>query len=129
MSLNRRMPSKSRKILPFVDHHPTLPKDVRNFKNVQEEFFPANTTSVVQPTDQDIIKALKQRFHRSCVLRLLQRLNYNEDSYKMPLLDAVSMLVIAWNLVGKILLPTALGRQESSQMQNLQYKMKMVMTK
>jgi hypothetical protein len=47
----------------------------------------------------------------------------------MYLLDAVSMLAMAWNLVEKILLPTALGRQDSSQMQNLQYKMKMVMTK
>jgi hypothetical protein len=65
------------------------------------EFFPANTTSVVQPVDQDIIKALKQKFRRSFVLRLLQRLNSNKDRYKMSLLDAVSMLAMAWNLVGK----------------------------
>jgi hypothetical protein len=51
--------------------------------------------------DQGIIKALKQKFHRSFVLRLLQRLNSNKDSYKMSLLDAVSMLAMAWNLVGK----------------------------
>jgi hypothetical protein len=51
--------------------------------------------------DQGIIKALKQKFHRSFVLRLLQRLNSNKDSYKMSLLDAVSMLAVAWNLIGK----------------------------
>jgi hypothetical protein len=65
------------------------------------EFFPANTTSVLQPTDQGVIKALKQKFRRSFVLRLLQRLDSNKDSYKMSLLNAVSMLAMAWNLVGK----------------------------
>jgi hypothetical protein len=45
----------------------------------------------------------------------------------MSLLDAVSMLAMSWNLVGKDI--TALGRHDSSQMQNLQYKMKMVMMK
>jgi hypothetical protein len=59
VSLDRIMASKSRKIL-FVDHCPAHPKDVRNFKNVQVEFFPANTTSVLQPMDQGVIKALKQ---------------------------------------------------------------------
>jgi hypothetical protein len=51
VSLDRRMASKSRKILLFVDHCPAHPKDVRNFKNVQVEFFPANTTSVLQLMD------------------------------------------------------------------------------
>jgi hypothetical protein len=101
VSLDRQMASKSRKILMFVDHCPAYPKDVRNFKNVQVEFFHANTTSVLQPMDQGIMKALKQKFRRSFVLRLLQRLNSIKDSYKMSLLDAVSMLAMAWNLVGK----------------------------
>jgi hypothetical protein len=99
VSLDRRMASKSREIL-FVDHCPAHPKDVRNVKNVQV-FFPANTTSVSQQMAQDVIKALKQKFRRSFVLRLLQRLNSNKDSHKMSLLDAVSMLAMAWNLVGK----------------------------
>jgi hypothetical protein len=101
VSLDRRMALKSRKILLFVDHCPAHPKDVRICKNVQVEFFPANTTSVVQPMDQGVIRALKQKFCRSFVLRLLQRLNSNKDSYKMCLLDAASMLAMAWNLVGK----------------------------
>jgi hypothetical protein len=110
VSLDRRMASKSRKILLFVDHCPAHPKDVRNFKNVQVEFFPANTTSVLQPMDQGVIKALKQKFHRSFVLRLLQRLNSNEDSYKVSLLDAVSMLAMAWNLFGKDIIANCLRK-------------------
>jgi hypothetical protein len=101
VSLDRIMASKSRKIFLFVDHCPVHPKGISNCKNVQVEFFPANTTSVLQPMDQGVIKALKQNFCRSFVLRFLQRLNSNKDSYKMSLLDAVSMLAMAWNLVGK----------------------------
>jgi hypothetical protein len=105
VSVDRRMASKSGKILLFADHCPAHREDVRNFKNVQVEFFPANTTSVLQPMDQGIIKALKQKFHRSFVLRLLQRLNSNKGSYKMSLLDAVCMLAMAWKLVGKGSIP------------------------
>jgi hypothetical protein len=65
VSRDRRMASKSRKILLFVDRCPAHPKDARNFKNKQVEFFPANTTSVLQPMDQGIIKALKHKFRRS----------------------------------------------------------------
>jgi hypothetical protein len=62
---------------------------------VQVEFFPANMTLV--PMDQGTIKAWKQKFRRSFVLRLLQSLNSNEDSYKMSLLDAVSVFAMVWN--------------------------------
>jgi hypothetical protein len=55
VSLDGRMALKSRKILLLVDHCPRHPKDVRNFKNVQVEFFPANMTLV--PMDQGTIKA------------------------------------------------------------------------
>jgi len=101
VSLDRRMASKSRKILLFVDHCPAHPKDVGNFKNVRVEFIPANMTSLLQPMDQGIIKALKKRFRRSFVLRLLQRRNFTEDGCRMSLLDAVSMLAVAWNSVGR----------------------------
>jgi hypothetical protein len=74
------------------------PKDVWNIKNLQAKFLPANTTLVLQPVDQDITKALNQKLHQSFVLRLLQRLNFIEDSYKISSLDAASMLM-AWNSV------------------------------
>jgi hypothetical protein len=104
VSLDRRMASKNGKIILFADHCPAHPKGVRNCKNMQVEFFPANTTSVLQPMDQGVIKALKQKFCRSFVLRLLQRLNSNKDRYKMSLLAAVSMLAMTWNLVGKYII-------------------------
>jgi hypothetical protein len=129
MSLDRGMASKSRKTLLFVDHCPAHPKDVRNCKNVQVEFFAANTTSVLQPMDQGVIKALKHKFRRSFVLRLLQRLNSNKDSYKMALLDAVSMLAMAWNLVGKDIIANCFKKAGFITNAEPAYKMKMVMMK
>ena len=51
--------------------------------------------------DQGMNRALKQKFCIRFVFRLLQRLNSSDDSYKMSLLDAVSMLAMAWNSVSK----------------------------
>jgi hypothetical protein len=72
-SHDRRMASKGRKILLFLNHCPAHPKEVRNFKNMQLEFFPPNTTSALQPMDQGIIRALKLKFCRSLALRLLKK--------------------------------------------------------
>jgi hypothetical protein len=41
--LDRRIASKTRRVLPFVYQCPAHPKDVRNLINIQVEFLPANT--------------------------------------------------------------------------------------
>ena len=64
---------------------------------MQVEFIAANVISVLQFIDQGTIHTLKQKVYRSFVLRLLQRLNFTEESYKMSLLNAVSMQAMAWN--------------------------------
>jgi hypothetical protein len=51
--------------------------------------------------------------HQSFILRLLQRLNCIEDSYKIPLLGSASMLAKACNSVEKKLLSTVPGRLDS----------------
>jgi hypothetical protein len=58
VSLDRRMASKSRNILLFVDHCPAHPEDVRNFKNVQVEFFPANTTLLCSVPDLESLTGM-----------------------------------------------------------------------
>jgi len=48
---------------------------------------------------QNIIRALKNKFHRSLALKLLQRLDSTVDNYKLSLLDAISVAAMAWNSV------------------------------
>jgi hypothetical protein len=64
---------------------------------MQVDFTAANVISVLQFIDQGTIHAIKQKVYGSFVLRLLQRLNFTEEGYKMSLLNAVSMPAIAWN--------------------------------
>ena len=58
--LNRKMAFEKRKIFLFLDNassHPTV-----EYSNVKLQFFPPNTTSVLQPMDQGIIQATKLKF-------------------------------------------------------------------
>jgi hypothetical protein len=64
---------------------------------MQVEFIAANVISVLHFIDQGTIHTIKQKFYRSFVLRLLPRLNFTEESYKMSLLNAVSMPAMVWN--------------------------------
>ena len=59
--LNREMAFEKRKML-FLDNassHPTV-----EYSNVKLQFFPPNTTSVLQPMDQGIIQATKLKFRK-----------------------------------------------------------------
>ncbi|XP_056008513.1 tigger transposable element-derived protein 6-like [Ostrea edulis] len=57
---NKQMVRQNRKVLLLVDNCSAHPKDAADrLSNVKLEFLPANTTSVIQPCDQGIIKNLK----------------------------------------------------------------------
>nr|AOE48153.1 CENP-B-like protein 1 [Locusta migratoria] len=99
IALDRRMASKNRKIILFLDQCPAHPKVLPELKNLKVEFFPANATSVLQPMDQGVIKNIKHKFRHSLVLRLLQRIQSPENMYKLSLLEAMSMLAMSWDSV------------------------------
>ena len=63
--LNRKMPFKKRKVLVFLDNASSYP--TVEYSNVKLQFFPPNTTSMLQPMDQDITQATKWTF---CKLQL-----------------------------------------------------------
>lgn len=50
---------KSRKILLLVDNCPAHPI-ISYLRNIELAFFPANTTSILQPQNQSVIKSLKE---------------------------------------------------------------------
>ncbi|GBP52818.1 Tigger transposable element-derived protein 4 [Eumeta japonica] len=55
---------KGRKILLFVDNCPAHPF-ISNLQNIELAFLPSNTTSVLQPMDQSVIKSLKALFRHA----------------------------------------------------------------
>lgn len=86
---------EKRKILLIVDNfagHCAMPK----LKNIRQEFFPPNVTSVLQPMDQGVIKSLKAHYRRKLVLNLLEK---GHDKFKISLLEAIRLIAESWNIV------------------------------
>ena len=89
---------QSRKILLLVDNctaHPALD----TLKNIRLEFLPPNTTSLIQPMDQGIIKNIKCHYRKELVQMTITAIEDNllsctatEVSAKITILDAIRVV-------------------------------------
>lgn len=94
---------QNKKILLLVDNckpHLSLPP----LKNIKVVFLPANTTSVIQPCDQGIIRSFKSYYRQEVSRTILSQLdngdsNSNQLAKKISLLQAFHMATKAWNQV------------------------------
>ncbi|CAH2088978.1 unnamed protein product [Euphydryas editha] len=90
---------KNKKILLLVDNCPAHPH-IENLKKITLVFLPPNTTSVLQPMDQGIIRALKLHFRKNHVLKMIHLLDGRGSSSveypKITVLDAILMIQDAW---------------------------------
>jgi len=77
-----------------VDNCPVHPPVQTEF--IKMVFLPPNTTSVLQPIDQGIIKALKVKFRKKLVLKIINQEEQGKD-IKISVLDAILMIADAWN--------------------------------
>ena len=95
-----------RKILLLVDnctaHH------IDTLKNIRLEFLPANTTSLIQPMDQGVIKNLKTFYRKELVQMTIAAIEDNlasssstatDISSKVTLLDAIRFVAKSWRQV------------------------------
>ena len=103
--LNKDMRRQKRNVLLLVDNcsaHP--PSSADSLTNVRLKFFPPNTTSIIQPCDQGIIRNLKSYYCTQIVRRLISDIDSPETTAtdyakKLTLLDAVHLLSTAWKNV------------------------------
>lgn len=93
---DEELQKEKRKILLTVDNCPSHPA-VPNLKNIELHFLPANTTSVLQPMDQGIIKNLKVKFRQRLVLKMLDQ----PENFKVSVLDAILMISDSWDDVNQ----------------------------
>lgn len=76
-------------------------------KNIKVVYLPANTTALIQPCDQGIIRTLKAYYRREMRSRLLsdmeenQAITANQLAKKTTLLDALHLLAMSWNQVSE----------------------------
>ena len=91
--LDREMQLQQRKILLFLDNAPSHPKDV-SLTNVKLQFFPANTTSKLQPLDQGIILNMKVHvhYHKCLLCKVLAILNADNPPLASTIASSINVL-------------------------------------
>ena len=87
-----------RKIALLIDNCPAHPS-VSDLKNVQLVFLPPNTTSLLQPMDQCVIRSLKAHYRGRVVRRLCRALDKAKTLPKISILQAMKILVSSWEAV------------------------------
>lgn len=88
------------KILLLVDNCPAHPH-VENLSCIKLVFLPPNTTAVLQPLDQGVIKSVKVQYRKHLILQMIQDLDQNKET-QITILDAICMLERSWNEVSPL---------------------------
>lgn len=92
---DKELQKQNRKVLLVLDNC-TAHGVVKDLQAITLEFLPGNTTSILQPLDQGIIKNLKVLYRARVLSRMLVCME-NEKSYAVDVLCAVHMLAAAWS--------------------------------
>lgn len=87
-----------RKILLLVDNCSAHLIDSTIFTNISLVYFPPNTTSLLQPLDNGIIKNFKVCYKKSLVTRLIESIDVG-TSFNITILDAIRIVESSWNAV------------------------------
>ena len=88
--LDRKFERPNRKALLIVDDCPAY-WNVSGFKTIDLCFLPANTTSITQPIDQDVIRYLKAKSYSQMNREIIKVF----DASKGSILDALRMLTFS----------------------------------
>lgn len=99
--INNKMRSEDRKILMLLDNCPAHPKDL-SFSNIRIEFLPKNTTSVLQPMDQGIIRSFKCFYRKRLIQHIIMQVEATGTSasaVKIDVLQAMKWSLCAWESV------------------------------
>ena len=96
--LDRSFGVQKRKIALIVDNCPAHPT-VTGLEWIELIFLPPNTTSVTQPMDQGVIRALKAKYRSLAVRKQLANLEKGKQLPKISILTAMTMLNKAWGSI------------------------------
>ena len=89
---------EKRKIALTVDNCPAHPQ-IENLRAVNLIFLPSNTTCQTQPMDQGVIRSTKAYYRRMVVQKYIDAINRKKSIPKLTVLDAMDLLVTAWDRV------------------------------
>jgi hypothetical protein len=84
---NMEIALQKRKILLLVDKCPAHPV-LEKVENIKLMFLPANTKSMLQPTDQRVTRSLKHHYRKLILLKMVEFIKKKTD-HAITLLDAI----------------------------------------
>ena len=96
--LDCRFEKESRKVALIVDNCTAYP-EIGGLKAMDLFFLPPNTTCILQPIDQVVICSLKVKYRAKVVRKMIEAIDSNKPLPDVSLLDAMKMLVLAWDEV------------------------------
>ncbi|XP_029657980.1 tigger transposable element-derived protein 6-like [Octopus sinensis] len=96
---NKTLKQKQKKILLVVDHCPSHRITIE-LSMIEVLYLPKNTTTVLQPMDQGIIRSFKSHFNKFKFKHIIEQINYGDATIecykKLTLKDAVLFSYLAW---------------------------------
>ena len=84
--------AQSRKVALLIDNCPAHP-EIKNLTNINLILLPPNTTSVLQPMDQGVIRSLKAHYRKKVVRLSIKAVESNKPLPKISILQAMKHLV------------------------------------
>lgn len=99
---DRKLGQERKSILLLVDNCTAHKINNSTLRNIRLEFLPKNTTSILQPCDQGIIRTAKAYFRKEMARSVLRQIDEGnraaaaDIAKKISLLDAILMLRDAW---------------------------------
>jgi len=96
--LDSQLVKENRKVALIVDNCTANP-EIGGLKAIYLFFLPPNTTSVLQPMDQGVIRSLQARYRTKVVQKMIEAIEGNKSLPDVSVLDAMKMLVLAWDEV------------------------------
>lgn len=96
----RELRKRKRKILLLIDNCSAHP-EISGLKNIKIEFLPPNSTSVIQPMDQGVIRSFKSHYRKQLILMLLDRRERmgTTKNANINVLEAIRLMNDAWEEV------------------------------
>lgn len=76
--LNNKFKKESRNVILLIDNFSGHTLNNLQFSNIKIEYFPANTTSVLQPMDQGIIENFKCHYRYKILQKIISQIDMKE---------------------------------------------------
>ena len=97
---DRAMGKEKRKVLLLLDNCSAHGTSNVRLKNVKLYYLPPNTTSVIQPLDQGIIRSFKSYYHSELGERRVMKIESKKDDFeKVDVREAIDICDLAWGKV------------------------------